>query len=134
MSSLPTSQQLPWPTVDIPCVFGPLVRYSIPSLGLSPCFSITVHLTDAGGPGVISGQLIIKEIMRRLGHDLRMDRRNPPLPSDHADIMVGAHLGACVPHVLSFLSLALTRWIIVSRLCSWVDYAFLRMMLWGLLA
>lgn len=49
---------------------------------------------DGGGPGTLSGLLIVDEIMKRLQVDLKQDK--VPLPCEHADLMVGTGLGGYV--------------------------------------
>jgi hypothetical protein len=101
-----------------------LVRYlSYPG---SIFFSTITCLADAGGPGALSGQFIVEEIMRRLAVDSKMDQNKPPLPCDHADLMIGTQLGACVYQFDQFDLDLLTPSFTVSQRCSWVDYAYLQ--------
>jgi hypothetical protein len=55
---------------------------------------LTSHVTDGGGPSVISQLLIVNEIMLQIQSILELEEA--PKPCDYADLMVGSGLGAYV--------------------------------------
>jgi hypothetical protein len=70
--------------------------------------------------------LIVDEIMKRLAIDEKTHPNKPPLPCDHADLMIGTQLGAYVYRFDRLDHDLLISSFTVSQLCSWVDYAYLQ--------